>query len=164
MHINFLDDLNIAQKKAVEKTDGPVLIVAGPGSGKTRVITSRIAYLIQEQGVNPYNIAAVTFTNKAASEMKDRLSSMLGKNSERVTARTFHSFCSMVLRREGGVVGLDTDFVIFDDNDQMETVKKAMKDLDIDPKSFAPRNILSRISNSKSQLIDSEKFIIQKNN
>ena len=164
MHINFLDDLNIAQKKAVEKTDGPVLIVAGPGSGKTRVITSRIAYLIQEQGVNPYNIAAVTFTNKAASEMKDRLSSMLGKNAERVTARTFHSFCSMVLRREGGLVGLDTDFVIFDDNDQMETIKKAMKDLDIDPKSFAPRNILSRISNSKSQLIDSEQFISQKSN
>ena len=164
MPINFLDDLNIAQKKAVEKTDGPVLIVAGPGSGKTRVITSRIAYLIQVQGVNPYNIAAVTFTNKAASEMKDRLSSMLGRNAERVTASTFHSFCSMVLRRDGGAVGLDTDFVIFDDDDQIETIKKAMKDLDIDPKSFAPRNILSRISNSKSQLIGFEQFINQKSN
>ena len=164
MDTNFLDELNIAQKKAVENTDGPVLIVAGPGSGKTRVITSRIAYLIQRQGVNPYNIAAVTFTNKAASEMKDRLSSMLGSDAARVTASTFHSFCSMVLRREGAAVGLDRDFVIFDDDDQINTIKKAMKDLDIDPKSFAPRNILSRISNSKSQLIDYEQFVKQKGN
>ena len=164
MDTNFLDELNIAQKKAVENTDGPVLIVAGPGSGKTRVITSRIAYLIQRQGVNPYNIAAVTFTNKAASEMKDRLSSMLGSDAARVTASTFHSFCSMVLRREGAAVGLDRDFVIFDDDDQIDTIKKAMKDLDIDPKSFAPRNILSRISNSKSQLIDYEQFVKQKGN
>ncbi|MCY3639226.1 MAG: UvrD-helicase domain-containing protein, partial [Chloroflexi bacterium] len=111
----ILDGLNDNQREAVTAIDGPLLIVAGPGSGKTRVITHRIAYLVRVVGIAPYRIAAVTFTNKAAREMRQRLVPLLGQAAEQITASTFHAFCANVLRREGEHIGLDRDFVIYDD-------------------------------------------------
>ena len=147
MKTNYLSDLNPAQKKAVESTAGPILIVAGPGSGKTKVITTRIAHMILHHGIHPYKIAAVTFTNKAASEMTERLHSILSEIVLGVTARTFHSFCALILRTDGEHVGIPRDFSIFDDADQISAIKKAMEEVQVDPKKFAPRGVLSSISN-----------------
>ena len=152
----ILDGLNPNQREAVTAIDGPLLIIAGPGSGKTRVITHRIAYLVRVVGITPYRIAAVTFTNKAAREMRQRLAPLLGQAAEQLTANTFHSFCATVLRREGEHIGLDRDFVIYDDADQMALVKRALTELEIDPKRFPPRPILSGISGAKSELLGVE--------
>ncbi|MFL2784019.1 MAG: ATP-dependent helicase [Dehalococcoidia bacterium] len=160
----YLSQLNPPQREAVETIEGPLLIVAGPGSGKTRVITNRIAYLIQTCGVSPYKIAALTFTNKAAKEMQERLRQSLGQSALRISASTFHSFCSMILRQTGDKIGLANDFVIFDDDDQIAVVKRAMTECDIDPKRFSPRSILSTISGSKSQLIDVNGYRTRKSN
>ncbi|MCY3542952.1 MAG: UvrD-helicase domain-containing protein [Chloroflexi bacterium] len=149
----ILDGLNDNQREAVTAIDGPLLIVAGPGSGKTRVITHRIAYLVRVVGIAPYRIAAVTFTNKAAREMRQRLFPLLGQAAEQLTASTFHAFCANVLRREGEHIGLDRDFVIYDDADQMALVKRALIELELDPKRFPPRSILSGISGAKSELL-----------
>jgi len=164
MTTNFLEQLNPAQRESVESVDGPVLIVAGPGSGKTRVITNRIAHLVLNQKVRPYNIGAVTFTNKASREMKDRLTPLLGNDAKMLTVGTFHSFCSMILRRSGEYLGLSNNFVIYDDDDQISAIKQSMKDVDVDPKQFNPRSVLSTISNSKSQLVNFEGFNAQKSN
>ena len=164
MTTNFLEQLNPAQRESVESIEGPVLIVAGPGSGKTRVITNRIAHLVLDQKVSPYNIGAVTFTNKASREMKDRLVPLLGNDAKTLTVGTFHSFCSMILRRSGDYLGLSNNFVIYDDDDQISAIKQSMKDVDVDPKQFNPRSVLSTISNSKSQLVNSEGFNTQKSN
>ena len=158
MNYNYLASLNSFQQDAVESIDGPVLIIAGPGSGKTRVITSRIAYLIHENGVRPHRIAALTFTNKAAVEMKERLVPLLGREAKNITAGTFHSFCASILRRDGAVLGLNRNFIIFDDVDQMNVIKEGMKELNIDPKRFTPRGILATISNAKSLLVDAETY------
>ena len=155
------EPLNDRQREAIESIQGPLLIVAGPGSGKTRVITHRIAYLVQECGVSPYRIAAVTFTNKAAREMRERLHPLLGAAAKDLTVATFHSFCAMVLRREGEHIGLDRDFVIYDDPDQISLVKRATIDVDIDPKQFSPRATLSAISAAKSELVGVEAFKLQ---
>ncbi len=152
----ILDGLNENQRKAVTAIDGPLLIIAGPGSGKTRVITHRIAYLVREVGITPYRIAAVTFTNKAAREMRQRLAPLLGQTSEQLTASTFHAFCANVLRREGEHIGLDRDFVIYDDADQMALMKRALTELELDPKRYPPRSILSAISSAKSELLGAE--------
>ena len=160
----YLSQLNPPQREAVETIEGPLLIVAGPGSGKTRVITNRIAYLIQTCGVSPYKIAALTFTNKAAKEMQERLRQSLGQSALRISASTFHSFCSMILRQSGDKIGLANDFVIFDDDDQIAVVKRAMIECDIDPKRFSPRSILSAISSSKSQLLDVDGYRTRKSN
>ena len=160
----YLSQLNPPQREAVETIEGPLLIVAGPGSGKTRVITNRIAYLIQTCGVSPYKIAALTFTNKAAKEMQERLRQSLGQSALRISASTFHSFCSMILRQSGDKIGLTNDFVIFDDDDQIAVVKRAMIECDIDPKRFSPRSILSAISSSKSQLLDVDGYRTKKSN
>ena len=152
----ILDGLNENQREAVTAIDGPLLIIAGPGSGKTRVITHRIAYLVRVVGITPYRIAAVTFTNKAAREMRQRLVPLLGQAAEQLTASTFHAFCANVLRREGEQIGLDRDFVIYDDADQMALVKRALTELELDPKRFPPRSILSGISSAKSELLGTE--------
>lgn len=157
----LLEGLNERQREAVETVEGPVLIVAGPGSGKTRVITHRIAYLLRTVGVRPYRIAAVTFTNKAAREMRVRLGAMVGPAVDDLSVGTFHGFCASLLRRDGKPIGLDSNFTIYDDGDQQSAIKRAMKELNLDPKSFAPRAIQSAISNSKSQLIGAEGFSLR---
>ena len=152
----ILEGLNDNQRDAVTAIDGPLLIIAGPGSGKTRVITHRIAYLVRVVGIRPHQIAAVTFTNKAAREMRQRLVPLLGQAVEQLTTTTFHAFCANVLRREGEHIGLDRDFVIYDDADQMALVKRALIELELDPKRFPPRSILSGISGAKSELLGVE--------
>ena len=154
----ILEGLNARQREAVETIDGPLLIVAGPGSGKTRVITHRIAYLVKVVGVPPYRIAAVTFTNKAAKEMKERLHGLLGPTVKDMTASTFHAFCAMLLRREGEQIGLSREFTIYDDSDQQALFKRCMSEVNVDPKRFAIRAIQSAISSAKSQLIDADQF------
>jgi DNA helicase II / ATP-dependent DNA helicase PcrA len=156
--------LNDRQRQAVEHVEGPLLIVAGPGSGKTRVITHRIAYLINTCGVNPYRIGAVTFTNKAAKEMRERLDELLGPKGKGLTASTFHSFCAMILRREGEHIGLDRDYAIYDDADTIALLKRAMKEVDVDPKQWGVRAIQSAISGSKSQLMGAAEFGKKKDN
>ena len=165
----ILAGLNPNQREAVETVEGPLLIVAGPGSGKTRVITHRIAYLIRVCGVRPYRIAAVTFTNKAAREMKERLvgasvegapSPLLGwgKRDGGLIVSTFHALCVRVLRRDGERLGLDRNFVIYDDSDQVELIKRSMREVDVDAKSFSPRAIQSAISAAKSKLLSVDGF------
>jgi DNA helicase II / ATP-dependent DNA helicase PcrA len=149
----LLDGLNPAQRQAVEHVDGPLLIVAGPGSGKTRVITHRIAYLNRHVGIGPGRIGAVTFTNRAAKEMRNRLEHLLGDRARYVTAGTFHSLCAQILRRDGKAIGLPPEFVIMDDDDQLGLVKRAMVIVEVDPKRFPPRAILNGISAAKSQLL-----------
>ena len=158
MTTDILEGLNAKQREAVEAIEGPLLIVAGPGSGKTRVITHRIAYLVRVCGVSPYRIAAVTFTNRAAREMRQRLASLLGPNIDDLTASTFHAFCAMVLRRESDNIGLDRSFTIYDDADQLAQIKRAMQEANVDPKQFSPRAVQSRISAAKSQIIGIEGF------
>ena len=169
MATDILEGLNPNQREAVEAIDGPLLIIAGPGSGKTRVITHRIAYLVRVCGVTPRRIAAVTFTNKAAYEMRERL---FGKSDEDpsapllnwatrdqgLTVSTFHAFCARVLRREGTAIGLEGDYVIYDNADQVAAIKRSMQDVGVDPKEFEPRAIQSAISSAKSQLLSVEGF------
>ena len=158
MNQKMLQDLNHEQADAVTSINGPVLLIAGPGSGKTRVITHRIAHLVKSQKVNPYRITAMTFTNKAARELKDRLATILDNTMPEIAAGTFHSFCAKFLRIEGQRIKLSSEFVIYDDGDQIEQTKVAMEELQIDQKQFPPRSILSSISNAKSQLIPSSEY------
>jgi len=156
--MDILATLNPAQREAVEAIKGPVLILAGPGSGKTRVITHRIAYLIKSCGVSPHNIMAVTFTNKAAREMKERLEQLLGQAVEALTLGTFHAICARILRREGKAIGLDSSFVIYDEEDQLSLIKQALEELNLDPKQYAPRALHSAIGAAKSRLIGPEDY------
>ena len=150
--MDFLEGLNPPQREAVQAMAGPLLILAGPGSGKTRVITYRIAYLIRQAGIRPHNILAVTFTNKAAREMIGRLQTLVPGAVERLTIGTFHAVCARLLRREGKAIGLDSGFSIYDDDDQISVVRDALADLNVDEKKFAPRAILGAISAAKSEL------------
>ena len=154
----LLEGLNPAQKEAVETVDGPLLIMAGPGSGKTRVITHRIAYLVREYEISPFNILAMTFTNKAAREMRERLDRLVGSRSDALTVGTFHSFCAKVLRIDGHNLGLDTNYSIYDADDQAKIIKDSMELAEIDPKRNPPRAILSMISNAKNKMWDSRTF------
>jgi DNA helicase-2/ATP-dependent DNA helicase PcrA len=159
MTTNLLDGLNTAQKKAVEHVEGPLLIVAGPGSGKTRVIVHRVAYLVQVCGVAPRRICVVTFTNKAARELRERLARLLGgRVAEQVTAGTFHALCSRILRQDGDAIGLDKGFTIYDRDDQLGVLKKAFQRAGIEPKKFSPSAVLSAISGAKAQLQSVEAF------
>ena len=151
--MDILATLNSAQREAVQVIEGPVLILAGPGSGKTRVITHRVAYLVKLCGVSPLHIMAVTFTNKAAREMRDRLGQLLGQGAEALTLGTFHAICARILRREGTAAGLDSGFVIYDEDDQLSLIKQTMEELNIDPKQYAPRALHSAISAAKSRLL-----------
>ena len=155
---DFLEGLNPAQREAAETIEGPMLIVAGPGSGKTRVITRRIAYMVRVCGISPYRIAAVTFTNKAAREMRYRLERLLGSRAEGLTCSTFHSLCVSILRRDGHHAGLDRSFVIYDDDDTMALLKRAMEEGQIDPKRYPLRAVSNIISGAKSNLIDPAGF------
>jgi DNA helicase-2/ATP-dependent DNA helicase PcrA len=148
--MDILAQLNPAQKEAAESIEGPVLILAGPGSGKTRVITHRVAYLIKVCGINPHRIMAVTFTNKAAREMRERLQTLVSGSVENLTLGTFHAICARILRRDGKAAGIDPGFVIYDDDDQLNLVKRTLQEFNIDPKKFVPRAILSSISAAKS--------------
>jgi DNA helicase-2/ATP-dependent DNA helicase PcrA len=151
--MDILADLNPAQKEAVEAINGPVLILAGPGSGKTRVITHRVAYLVRVVGVNPRRIMAVTFTNKAAREMEARLDKLVSTSVKDLTLGTFHAICARILRREGTAIGTDKKFVIYDDDDQISLIKRSLQDLALDPKQFAPRALQEVISSAKSQML-----------
>lgn len=150
--------LNPEQKKAVEKTEGPLLIMAGAGSGKTRVLTHRIAYLIREKGVNPYNILAITFTNKAAREMKARASGLMGGEGDSVWISTFHSMCVRILRRDIDRIGYERNFTILDSSDQLSVIKGILKDKNVDSKKFEPRGILASISNAKNELLTAKEY------
>ncbi len=163
MNDDILAALNPTQKEAVKQTQGPVLILAGPGSGKTRVITHRIAYLVKDCGADPHRIIAVTFTNKAAREMKERLEQLLRQEAEALTLGTFHAICSRTLRREGRAIGLNPSFVIYDDEDQLKLIKQCLQELALDPKQYAPRAVQSGISAAKSRLIDPQGYALQVN-
>ena len=158
---DVLEGLNTAQREAVEHIEGPLLIIAGPGSGKTRVIAHRITYLVKVCGVSPHCIAAVTFTNKAAREMKGRLERLLGSRAEALTASTFHALCATILRRDGQHIGLDSTYAIYDDEDQIALVKRSMEEVGVDNQKLSPRAILSAISSAKSQLLDPEGYLLQ---
>jgi DNA helicase-2/ATP-dependent DNA helicase PcrA len=150
--MEFLDKLNPAQREAVLQTEGPLLILAGAGSGKTRVITYRIAYLIGSGLAEPGQVLAVTFTNKAAQEMRDRVEALIGAQAREVWLSTFHALCARLLRREAPKIGLSRDFVIYDSSDQVAVVKQALKELNIDDKLVPPRMALSRISHAKNRM------------
>ncbi len=158
---DILEGLNAAQREAVEAIEGPLLIVAGPGSGKTRVITHRVAYLVRVCGISPYRILSVTFTNKAAREMKDRLQRLVGTKADQLSVGTFHAFCASLLRREGRHIGLDSSFSIYDDEDQMNLLKQAMEQAEIDPKRYPPRAIQGVISRAKCLIMDSHSLTLE---
>ncbi|MFP7299603.1 DNA helicase PcrA [Neobacillus niacini] len=154
----LLNGLNPEQQSAVKATDGPLLLMAGAGSGKTRVLTHRIAYLIVEKRVNPYNILAITFTNKAAREMRERIGKMMGGAAEEIWISTFHSMCVRILRRDIDRMGYSRNFTILDTGDQQSVVKGILKDKNLDPKKYDPRAILGAISSAKNELIDPEEY------
>ncbi len=154
-----LTTLNNKQREAVETTEGPLLVLAGAGSGKTRVLTHRIAYLIQEKGVAPWNILALTFTNKAAGEMRERVGALLGAGVNDMWVMTFHSCCARILRSEIEPLGYGRAFVIYDDADQQSLLKKIIRDLNLNEKVFTPRELSSRISEAKNQSLDALSYL-----
>jgi DNA helicase-2/ATP-dependent DNA helicase PcrA len=153
------DTLNPMQKEAVFCTEGPLLVLAGAGSGKTRVLTHRIAYLIEEKGVDPWNIMAITFTNKAANEMRERVDRLVDFGAESIWVSTFHSSCVRILRRHIGFIGYETNFTIYDSDDQKTLMKQVIKKLELDPKKFRERAMMSAISSAKNELISPEQFM-----
>lgn len=155
---NMLDKLNERQKEAVLATEGPVLVLAGAGSGKTTVLVNRIAYMISEKHIRPWNILAITFTNKAAREMKDRIERLLGDTAKDMWIGTFHSVCVRILRSCIDLLGYSRDFVIYDTADTKTVMKECLRELNIDEKSFPVRNVLSIISNAKNDLMDAATF------
>jgi DNA helicase-2/ATP-dependent DNA helicase PcrA len=154
----LLEDLNPAQREAVAATEGPLLVVAGAGSGKTRVLTRRVAHLIRDHAVSPFEILAITFTNKAASEMKERVAALVGRVAWDMWVATFHSACTRILRREAHRLGYRSAFSIYDEADSLRLVTMCVRDLDMDPKRFPPRQIKAAISNAKNELIDFETY------
>ncbi|MCM1050242.1 MAG: UvrD-helicase domain-containing protein, partial [Clostridiales bacterium] len=159
--MSIYDTLNEQQKKAVFTTRGPVLILAGAGSGKTRALTHRIAYLMEEEGVNPYHIMAITFTNKAAGEMRERVNNLIGYGAEAVWVSTFHSSCVRILRRYIDRLGFDNHFAIYDTDDQKGIIKEVCKKLSIDTKMLKERTILGAISSAKDELISPVEYEMQ---
>ena len=154
-----INSLNPEQKQAVNTTEGPLLVIAGAGSGKTRVLTYRIAHLISNLGVKPYNILAITFTNKAAKEMKDRVEKLLTVSNNDMWISTFHSSCVRILRRDIEKLGYDKNFVIFDSADQKTLTKECQKELNIDDKQISYQFIMSEISKAKNLLTTPEEYV-----
>ena len=160
-NMSIYDTLNEPQREAVHYTEGPLLILAGAGSGKTRVLTHRIAYLIEEKGVNPWNILAITFTNKAAGEMRERVDAIVGYGAESIWVSTFHAMCSRILRRYIDRLGYDSNFTIYDTDDQKTLMKDVCKYLQIDTKMFKERSLLGMISSAKNEMITAEEYALQ---
>ncbi len=159
--MSIYDTLNKEQKEAVLHTEGPLLLLAGAGSGKTRVLTHRVAYLIDEMGVNPWNILAITFTNKAAQEMRERVDKIAGFGADQVWVATFHATCMRILRRHIDRLGYDTNFTIYDTDDQKSVIKQVCKRLNIDTKMYKERTLLSEISSAKDELVDVREFEVK---
>ena len=161
----LLRGLNPPQREAVTTTDGPLLVLAGPGSGKTRVITHRIGYIVRERKASPWNVLAVTFTNKAAKEMQERLTALIGPDARDLAVGTFHAICSRILRREArqDALGIDSHFTIYDDDDQMRLVGQILDELNFDKKQFNPRMIHGHISRAKNELLGPAQFAEQAN-
>src|SRR5215469_14076155 len=157
---DWLRGLNPPQRQAVTTTESPLLVLAGPGSGKTRVITHRIAYILSEKRVSPWNVLAVTFTNKAAKEMRDRLEKLVGPSGRDLAVGTFHAICARILRREAryASIPLADNFAIYDDDDQQSLVRQALKDMNLDERQFRPRTIHAIISRAKNDLLTPEQF------
>ena len=158
---DILEGLNDKQYEAVVNTDGAVLVIAGAGSGKTKVLTHKIAYLIQEKQVAPWSILAITFTNKAANEMKQRIEGLVGEDAKDIWMGTFHSICVRILRKNIDKIGFNSSFIIFDTSDQKTIVKKCLKELQIDDKQFPEKMIMAEISNSKNDMVEPDKYAIK---
>ena len=156
----ILEELNDKQYEAVVNTDGPCLVIAGAGSGKTKVLTHKIAYLIQEKNVAPWNILAITFTNKAANEMKERVSNLVGEQAKDIWMGTFHSVCTKILRSHIQKIGYESSFIIFDTTDQRTLIKKCIKELNLDDKTFTDKSVLSEISNAKNQMLEPDQYAV----
>ena len=154
----ILNGLNDKQYEAVVNTEGPVLVIAGAGSGKTKVLTHKIAYLIQEKQILPWNILAITFTNKAANEMKERIAGLVGETAKDIWMGTFHSICVRILRKHIDKIGYDSSFIIFDTSDQKSLIKKCLKELQIDDKQFSEKQVQSEISNAKNEMLEPEQY------
>src|ERR1041384_7233196 len=154
----LLAGLNPEQRQAVVHEGGPLLIIAGAGSGKTRVLTHRVAYLLAERDVHPGEILAITFTNKAAREMKERVDALVGPRSKAMWVMTFHSACVRILRREAAKVGLKSTFSIYDAADSQRLMAMVLRDLDLHPKRYPPRSFSHQVSNLKNELVDEETY------
>ena len=161
---NLLEGLNNKQKEAVENVQGPCLVIAGAGSGKTKVLTHKIAYLMQDKKVNPWNILAITFTNKAANEMKQRIESLVGDQAADIWMGTFHSICVKILRKYIDRIGYDNSFIIFDTSDQRTLIKECIKELKVDDKLFTDRSVLSEISNAKNEMLEPQAYMAKYSN
>ena len=160
---NLIEGLNDKQKEAVLATEGPCLVIAGAGSGKTKVLTHKIAYLLSEKNVKPWNILSITFTNKAANEMKQRVEKLVGEASQEMWLGTFHSICVRILRRFIDRIGFDTTFLIFDSTDQRTLVKECIKSMRLDDKLFTDRSVLSEISNGKNDMLEPKAYQVKYN-
>src|SRR5213080_3285611 len=155
----LLEDLNPVQREAVTHPSGPLLIVAGAGSGKTRVLTHRIAWLIKDQGISPFEILAITFTNKAADEMKTRVEALVGPVARKMWVSTFHSACVRILRREAAHLGMRSSFSIYDQSDAMRLTGYILRDLNLDPKRLPPRQVHAAISAAKNELLGPDELV-----
>ena len=153
-----LENLNDKQYEAVINTEGPCLVIAGAGSGKTKVLTHKIAYLIEEKGIKPWNVLAITFTNKAANEMKERIEQLVGDATADMWVGTFHSICVRILRKFIDRIGFEKSFIIFDSSDQKTLVKQCLRELEIDDKLFNDRAVASEISNAKNEMLEPDQY------
>ena len=158
---DLLESLNDKQKEAVLATDGPCLVIAGAGSGKTKVLTHKIAYLMAEKYVKPWNILAITFTNKAANEMKERVKNLVGDAANDMWIGTFHSICVRILRKFIDRIGFESSFIIFDTSDQKTVVKECLKELKIDDKLFTDKSVLYEISNAKNEMLEPMQYKVK---
>ena len=157
----ILEGLNNKQHEAVINTEGPCLVIAGAGSGKTKVLTHKIAYLIQEKNIAPWNILAITFTNKAANEMKERITNLVGEQAKDIWMGTFHSICVKILRNHIDKIGFEKSFIIFDTSDQRTLIKKCLKELELDDKTFSDRSVQSEISNAKNEMLEPDQYALR---